>query len=55
MSQLNIPTKGDWVTQVLIDMNDLQLNTPIEQVEKMSKMAFKDFVKEKVYFFHLTI
>ena len=48
MSQLKNPTKGDWVTQVLIDMNDINLNIEIEQISFISKIKFKEMLKIKV-------
>ena len=47
-AQLDNPIKGDWVSQVKIDLNELDLNFTFEEIKQCSKNAFKQIVKEKV-------
>ena len=47
-SQLKNPRKGDWVTQVLSDIFNINLNMTIEDIAKTSIIKFKCVLKEKV-------
>ena len=40
--------KGDWVTSVTEDMKELEMNLLIEQIEVMSKGAFKEIIRSRV-------
>ena len=48
MAQMRNPTKGDWVTSILEDIEDLEIGLDLEEVKNMSKNQFKKIVKEKV-------
>ena len=48
IAQLNHPLKGDWVSQVKSDMNELDIDYTFDDVKRCSKNAFKTIVKEKV-------
>ena len=47
MAQLNNPTQGDWATDVLEDIEYLDLNIELEEIKLMSKNRFKRIVKAK--------
>ena len=47
MAQLSNPTKGDWVTEALEDINYLYLKLDLEDIGNMSKNRFKKIVKCK--------
>ena len=44
-AQYNNPAKNDWITTVLDDMEELELEVPLQQVAEMSKESFKNMVK----------
>ena len=43
------PCKGDWTTQIKIDLNDLNLPGDLETLEGYSKAKFKNLVKSRIY------
>ena len=47
MAQLNNPTKGDWATEVLQDIEYLDLNLDLEDIKNMPKSSFRKIVKTK--------
>ena len=47
MAQLNNPTQGDWATEVLEDIEYLELNMELEDIKYMSKNRFRSIVKVK--------
>ena len=53
MAQLRNPTKGDWVSQVLNELTDFQLNLQLTDIENMSfenyKSIVKNHIKEKAF------
>ena len=54
MSKKNIedleaePVKGDWITTVKEDIEELDLNLTFEQIKAFTKETFKEKVKEHV-------
>ena len=49
MAQMRNPTKGDWVTSGLEDIEELEKYLDIEEVKNMSKNQFKTIVKKKTH------
>ena len=47
-AQCDQPIRGDWVSTVKQDLAELEINLSFEEIEKISKEAFKDLVKQKV-------
>ena len=47
MAQLSNPTKGDWATEALEDIEHLELKLDLEDIKSMTKSRFKKIVKEK--------
>ena len=47
MAQLNNPTQGDWATEVLEDIEYLELNMELEDIKYTSKNIFNSIVKVK--------
>ena len=47
-AQMDNPIRGDWVTQVEMDIKDTGLFLTFDQIMIMSKEMFKKIVKEKV-------
>ena len=47
-AQVNNPIGGDWVTQVEMDIKDLQLSLSFDQIRNIPKEQFKKIIKEKV-------
>ena len=47
MAQLSNPTKGDWVTEAIEDIDYLDLKLDLEDIRSMSKSRFKKIVKCK--------
>ena len=43
-AQVNFPGKGDWITTVLNDIEDIGLNINIENLRGVKKVAFKKAV-----------
>ena len=43
-------TSKDWVTTVLIDMKEIDLNLKCEEIENMKKDEFMNKVKRKIYY-----
>ena len=48
MAQLEKPTYRDWVSQVLEDLEDLNIDMELEDIEMMKKEKFKSIVKEEI-------
>ena len=48
MAQLKNPTKGDWVTSVMEEMDELELGLQLDDIKSMTKNSFRKIVKEKV-------
>ena len=48
-AQVNFPGKGDWITTVLNDIEDIGLNINIENLRGVKKVAFKKRVKKHIY------
>ena len=46
-TQMNSPTQNDWVSSVLEEQEELEINLELEEIEEMSKNRFKSIVKEK--------
>ena len=46
--QLENPTRGDWVSTCLKDLNDLQIHLSFEQIAKLTKRQFNSMVKESI-------
>ena len=49
MAQLSNPTQKDWVSQVLKELEDLDIKLEIEQIVSLSKEKYKEIIKEAVY------
>ena len=49
MAQLSNPTHRDWVSQVLQEPEELEIQLEIEDIEDMSKNKYKSLIKEAVY------
>ena len=47
-AQCDSPTKGDWVSSVYQDLEDLGLKLNFDQIKTCSKEAFKDIVKKNI-------
>ena len=47
-AQCDSPTRGDWVSVVKQDIEDLELDMTFDQIKACSKEAFKDIVKKHV-------
>ena len=46
--QLETPTRGDWASSCLRDLQELQINLSFEQIKKLSKKQFNIMVKEAI-------
>ena len=49
MAQLTNPTHRDWVSQVLQELEDVEIQLEIHEIELMSKDKYKNLIKEAVY------
>ena len=49
MAQLTNPRQRDWVSQVLQEVEDLNINLEIKDIELLSKEKYKSLIKEVVY------
>ena len=47
-TQLNNRTKNDWVTRVLRDLKELQLNVNFDEIKGMKKASFDNLVKQSI-------
>ena len=47
-AQMNKPSNRDWVSSVLEDMEDLEIDLEIEDIRNMPKVKFKEYINEKV-------
>ena len=47
-AQLNNPVRGDWVSRVKLDLNDLKIDLNLDDIQSKSKNEFKEIVKTKV-------
>ena len=50
MAQMNSPTYQDWVSTVLEDIEELDIQLELGSIKDMKKIKFKSIVKEKVKF-----
>ena len=48
LAQLCNPTKGDWVTEVMNDIEDWDLNIELEDIKNTSKGMFRKLVKQNM-------
>ena len=48
-AQLENPTRNDWVTQILKDLEILDIREQITEIGQMSQEEFSEMCKEKVY------
>ena len=49
MTQLSNPTHKDWISQVLKELEDLNIKLEIEQIASLSKEKYREIIKEAVY------
>ena len=49
MAQLTNPTHRDWVSQVLQELEDLNIKLEVEDIELFTKEQYKTVIKEAVY------
>ena len=49
MAQLTNPTHRDWVSQVLQELEEVQIKLKIKEIELMSKYNYKNLIKEAIY------
>ena len=47
-AQISHPTKGDWVSEVLQDMEELNIDISLSDIRAMTKQKFQYIVKEIV-------
>ena len=47
VAQCDNPVKGDWVKTINKDLEDLEINLSLNEIQNLSKSAFKNIVKEK--------
>ena len=47
-AQMNKPSNKDWVSTVLVDMEDLKIDLELEDMKKIPKSKFKEYINEKV-------
>ena len=47
-AQLQIPTKGDWVSECRKDLTELEIEKTFEEIRKMSISQFKNLLKKKI-------
>ena len=47
---MNSPTSQDWVSTVLEDIEELDIQLELGSIKDMTKIKFKSIVKEKVKF-----
>ena len=45
---MNKPSNKDWVSTVLVDMEDLKIDLELEDIKKIPKSKFKEYTNEKV-------
>ena len=45
---MNFPTQHDWVSTILEELNELEIDLELEEIELLSKEKFKSIVNEKV-------
>ena len=50
MAQISHPSKGDWVSDILMNMEDLGIEISLSYIRSMTKNKFYSIVKEKVNF-----
>ena len=48
LAQLKNPTNGDWASQVLQDLEDLQINLKLSKIKEMSKYSYKSIVRKRI-------
>ena len=49
MAQFSNPTHRDWVSQVLHELKELEIQLEIKEIEVMSKYQYKSVIQEAVY------
>ena len=47
-AQLENPTRKDWVSQILDDLEELEIDFELEEIQRMSKEKYKKIVKHSV-------
>lgn len=47
-TQSNYPQRGDWVLQIIQDLNEVNLNLTFSEISEMSKYAFKSLVNKAI-------
>ena len=47
MSQLTNPSYRDWVTETLINLEELEIDCNLQEIQSMSKVKFKEIVKRQ--------
>ena len=53
VAQLENETHGDWASQVLQDLQDLQINLKLSEIAEMSEHRFKTIVKKEIIIFSM--
>ena len=48
LSQMKSPRQGDWVTQVLSDLNQLEIELSLEEIQVMSFDKYNSILKRKI-------
>ena len=48
LAQLENPTNGDWASQVLQDLEDLEINLKSSEIKEMSKLSYKSIVRKRI-------
>ena len=48
LAQKKSPTRGDWVTKVLEEIDEIELHLDLDEIRNRSKNKFRILVKEKV-------
>ena len=49
MAKFSNPTHTDWVSQVLHELKELEIQLEIKEIEVMSKYQYKSVIQEAVY------
>ena len=49
MAQLSNPIHTDWVSQVLHELEELEIQLEIKEIEVVSKDQYKSVIKEALY------
>ena len=51
LTQMKNPRQGDWVSQVLTDLNRLNIKEELEQIGNMKKETFSSILNDKIHDF----